>query len=60
MKQAVPQYSLSYPRLHVRRRIMNFLGRGMLKLLTRTKVEGIENIPSEGPVILAGNHATYI
>jgi len=39
---------------------MNFLGRGMLKLLTRTKVEGIENIPSEGPVILAGNHATYI
>lgn len=60
MKQAVPHYSLPYPRLQVRRRIMNFFGRVLIKLLTRTKVEGIENIPVNGPVILAGNHAAYI
>lgn len=27
-------------------------------LLTRTRVEGVENIPEEGPVIFAGNHAS--
>lgn len=31
-----------------------------MRLLTRITVEGIDNIPSEGPVILAGNHAAYI
>ena len=60
MNQLKPPYSILYPRLQVRRRIMTFLGRGILKLLTRTKVEGIEKIPNEGPVILAGNHAAYI
>ncbi len=60
MKQSKPLYSLPYPRLQVRRRILGFLARGLLRLLTRTKVEGIEKIPSEGPVILAGNHAAYI
>jgi len=60
MKQSKSPYSIPYPRFQVKRKILGLLARGLLKLLTRTKIEGIENIPSEGPVILAGNHASYI
>ncbi|MEU9007631.1 lysophospholipid acyltransferase family protein, partial [Streptomyces sp. NPDC048551] len=31
-----------------------------MRLIIRTRVEGIENIPGTGPVILAGNHLTFI
>ncbi len=60
MSHSEPQYSIPYPRLQFRRKLMGVVARGLLKLLTRTRVEGIENIPSEGPIILAGNHAGYI
>ncbi|MFT4286836.1 lysophospholipid acyltransferase family protein [Nocardioides sp.] len=30
-----------------------------LKLFFRPKVEGLENVPEEGPAILAGNHLSY-
>jgi 1-acyl-sn-glycerol-3-phosphate acyltransferase len=39
---------------------MRFLTRGLLRLLTQTKIEGLENIPREGPVILAGNHVAVL
>ncbi|NLU66290.1 lysophospholipid acyltransferase family protein [Streptomyces sp. HNM0574] len=32
----------------------------LLRLLFRPRVEGAENIPGSGPVILAGNHLTFI
>lgn len=32
----------------------------LLRLLFRPRVEGVENIPGDGPVILAGNHLTFI
>ncbi|MCE7079756.1 1-acyl-sn-glycerol-3-phosphate acyltransferase [Streptomyces sp. ST2-7A] len=32
----------------------------LLKLLFRPRVEGADHIPGEGPVILAGNHVTFI
>jgi len=32
----------------------------ILRLMFRPRVEGIENIPGTGPVILAGNHLTFI
>lgn len=60
MSQSKPQYSIPYPRLQVRRRLLRFLIRGLLRLLTRTKIEGLEKIPKEGPVILAGNHAAFL
>ncbi|MGP3999703.1 lysophospholipid acyltransferase family protein [Streptomyces sp. 8N706] len=36
-----------------------FLGL-LMRVLFRPKVEGVENIPETGPVILAGNHVTFI
>lgn len=60
MTQSKPHYSIPYPRFQVRRALLRLFGRGIIRLLTRTKIEGIENIPSEGPVILAGNHSAYI
>ncbi|WP_199566208.1 lysophospholipid acyltransferase family protein [Streptomyces corynorhini] len=32
----------------------------VLRLVFRARVEGAENIPASGPVILAGNHLTFI
>ncbi|GAT84786.1 acyl-phosphate glycerol 3-phosphate acyltransferase [Streptomyces sp. F-3] len=32
----------------------------IMRLMFRPRVEGVEHIPSEGPVILAGNHLTFI
>ncbi|WP_408055386.1 lysophospholipid acyltransferase family protein [Streptomyces paludis] len=32
----------------------------VMRLMFRTRVEGAENIPGDGPVILAGNHLTFI
>ena len=60
MKQTEPTYSLAYPRRTLRRKILRTIGRGIIRLLTRTTIEGLENIPASGPIILAGNHAGYI
>lgn len=32
----------------------------IMRLMFRPQVEGVENIPGDGPVILAGNHLTFI
>jgi len=45
-----------YPRYRIRRAILNAIGRTLLALLTDVTIEGIENIPKKGAVILAGNH----
>ena len=45
-----------YPRYRIRRTILNGIGKGLLSLLTDVNIEGVENIPKTGPVILAGNH----
>lgn len=37
-------------------RFVRFTGRGIVKLVYRPKYIGRSNVPSDGPVILAGNH----
>ena len=32
----------------------------IMRLMFRPRVEGAEHIPGDGPVILAGNHVTFI
>ena len=60
MNQAKPQFSIPYPRFKTRRVFLRFLIRDLLRLLTRLNVEGLEHIPPEGAVILAGNHVSYL
>jgi 1-acyl-sn-glycerol-3-phosphate acyltransferase len=40
------------------RRFTVFLLRGLFKLVMELRVEGSENLPPEGPVVIAGNHVT--
>lgn len=49
-----------YPRRVVWRFIMRFLGYGLLRLLTRVRISGYENMPRRGPVILVGNHVAML
>jgi 1-acyl-sn-glycerol-3-phosphate acyltransferase len=40
--------------------VLKFLVLGpLLKLLFRPRIEGLENIPEEGPAIIAGNHLSF-
>jgi|SRR5690349_8591092 len=52
--------SIRYPRYVVRRAILRFLGYGLLRLLTRVRITGYENIPRKGPLILVGNHVAML
>ncbi|MBZ0295376.1 MAG: 1-acyl-sn-glycerol-3-phosphate acyltransferase [Anaerolineae bacterium] len=54
------KYAIRYPRRIVLRFFMRLLGRLLLKVLTRTKVVGWENLPKSGPVILVGNHVAIM
>jgi 1-acyl-sn-glycerol-3-phosphate acyltransferase len=40
------------------RRVVRWLGRALLRLLTRTTITGQEHLTAEGPVIYAANHAS--
>lgn len=54
------EFDILYPRNSFRRKVMNLVGKGLFRLLTRLEVSGLENIPSEGPVILAANHVSNL
>jgi len=53
-------FDLTYPRFVFRRKVLNGLIKILLPLLGRVKVSGLENIPDEGPVILAANHVSTL
>ncbi len=53
-------FEIPYPRYPFRRKALNLLGRTLIHLLTRLQISGLENIPSSGPVILAGNHLSNL
>ncbi len=40
-------------------RASELLGRTLVRCSTRVTIEGLENVPRTGPVILAGNHASH-
>lgn len=48
--------SMPYPRRKLMRLILKWLSAVAFKLVSDLRVEGTENLPSSGPVILAGNH----
>lgn len=51
-------HSLRYPRRVLQRFFLDGVGRLILAVFTRLHVEGLENIPKTGPVILAANHVS--
>lgn len=53
-------HSLPYPRLIARRKVLGAIGKFLVRVLAKPQIEGLENIPKEGPVILAGNHVSTL
>jgi 1-acyl-sn-glycerol-3-phosphate acyltransferase len=51
---------VKYPRRVLIRGGMTTLGRGLLSLLAKVHINGLERLPKKGPVILAGNHAAVL
>ena len=48
--------NIKYPRNWLVRAFLRVLGRIILPVFFRIKIEGKENFPKTGPVILIGNH----
>ena len=40
--------------------LLKFLGRPLFRVLFSVEYHGLENVPASGPVILAGNHPSYL
>lgn len=45
-----------YPQKPILRSFLRFIGRAVVPPLTKLDIKGKENLPTEGPVILVGNH----
>src|SRR5438045_9788361 len=57
----MPEQEQRYPPIHkIWYAILQFLFGAALNILTRFHVEGNENIPKEGPLVLYVNHLSYI
>ncbi|MBZ0287675.1 MAG: 1-acyl-sn-glycerol-3-phosphate acyltransferase [Anaerolineae bacterium] len=56
----VQPVSIRYPRKPILRNTLRFMGRGLMSLLARPTVNGLENLPKDGPLILVGNHVAML
>jgi 1-acyl-sn-glycerol-3-phosphate acyltransferase len=52
--------SLTYPRRKIVRKIMKMLCRMTFNLLMDIHIEGQENVPAQGPLLVVGNHFSFI
>jgi 1-acyl-sn-glycerol-3-phosphate acyltransferase len=55
-----PTYSIPYPRNVFKRTLLKRVLKFVLWVLASVEVSGLENIPKDGPLILAGNHVGSI
>jgi 1-acyl-sn-glycerol-3-phosphate acyltransferase len=51
---------IKYPRYRFKRFLVRAVGRVLLPLVCRVKIEGKENFPKSGPAILVGNHVAVM
>lgn len=58
MKQK--EYSLPYPRRRLIRAVVKIMGRVILRFFFRVRINGKENFPDKGPLIVVGNHVAVI
>ncbi len=56
----VQPVSIRYPRKPILRATLRLMGRGLMSLLTRPAINGLENLPKNGPLILVGNHVAML
>jgi len=54
------EFSLKYPRRVLFRKGMKSLSKLLIMMLTEIKISGKENLPNQGPMILAGNHVATL
>jgi 1-acyl-sn-glycerol-3-phosphate acyltransferase len=47
---------IRYPRNQIIRKSFQLIARGLLKILARIQINGYENYPKDGPLIVVGNH----
>lgn len=53
-------YRYKYPRRRAARAVLRGTTQGLLSILSRLEVSGLEHVPKSGPVILAANHFTFV
>jgi len=51
---------IKYPRRRVIRAILRFLTNVAIRIFGKLQVEGVENVPKSGPIILAPNHFNFV
>lgn len=56
----MPQRQFTSPARKLTRKILHFLSRPAFSLLTRLEINGIENLPANGPLIMVGNHFSFV
>ena len=49
-----------YPRRQISRKFLHYLSIFAFNLLSDLQIEGEENLPAEGPLLLVGNHFSFI
>lgn len=59
-QRAVPTEEFRFPRRRVIRTVLRGLIRAAFLALTDLHIEGQENVPQEGPVLLAANHFSFL
>jgi 1-acyl-sn-glycerol-3-phosphate acyltransferase len=50
------EYPLAYPRKRIARSLARVFGRLLLPVLFKIKIEGRQNFPRKGPLLVVGNH----
>lgn len=56
----MPPRQFTSPARKLTRKILHFLSRPAFSLLTKLEINGAENLPERGPLIMVGNHFSFV
>ncbi len=60
MEEKSPPFFMPFPRRRLIRGMLHYLSRAAFALLSEVTVSGLENLPKKGPLLVAGNHFSYV